>query len=62
MRTFRVKRRFFHYGRMCLPGETIELEPAEAGRLGFIGAVEGPLKKPVRARKPKKVRDGSNAN
>lgn len=51
MRKFRVKRRTMHKSKVYQPGEIIELEPAEAGRLAFLGCVDGPLKEPKRSRK-----------
>ena len=51
-----VTRRFIHKGVTQKPGDQIRLTPADAGRLGFMGAVYGPIQIPKRKR-----RRGKNA-
>ena len=61
MLTYRVKRRFFHKGIMQKIGDEIQLSESDYGRLGWLGYISEPLKKPRKSRK-RRVKDGSNAN
>lgn len=54
IRKFRVKRRMFHKLELYQKDDTIELDPATAGRLAFLGYVDGPLKEPRRRKRRKK--------
>lgn len=58
MDTYIATRRFFLKGELITPGKEIKLNSADAGRLAFIGAVYGPIPKPKRARKRRKVKNG----
>jgi len=55
MESYTAKQRFFHKAQLVRPGETIELNNAEAARLSYLGFIQSaPQQKPKRVLKRKK--------
>ena len=51
MDTYKARRKFFHMGKLYVPGNEVELTPMEAARLQFVGYIGEKLNKPRRSKK-----------
>ena len=50
MRRYKARRRFMHGLKVYKQGDIIELDSVDAGRLAFLGCVDGPIKEPRKKR------------
>ena len=54
MRKFKVRRKLMHGLKMYQKGDIIELDALDAGRMAWLGLVDGPLKEPKRRKRVKR--------